>query len=101
MENRRVFSQETCADRGVFVWQRGGAGVFENRRSGGRGVPRRRRQQLPGGVEPMAAGRTEEAIVTNFGEAFGKDVLKKAVNKLGGGKRDVADLLSLVVTVSK
>lgn len=47
------------------------------------------------------AGRTEEAIVTNFGDAFGKDVLKKAVNELRRGKLDVADLLSLIVAITE
>ena len=47
------------------------------------------------------AGRTEDAVVTNFGSAFGQDVLKKPVNELGGRKCDVASLLSLVVAVAE
>jgi hypothetical protein len=47
------------------------------------------------------AGRTKDAVIADFGNAFGRDVLEKAVDKLGGRKRDVADLLSVVVTVAE
>src|SRR5438876_5514239 len=58
-------------------------------------------QQLPSVVEPGTTGGTEDAVIANFGEAFGQNVLKEAVNELGGGQRDMADLLSLVVAVAK
>lgn len=48
-----------------------------------------------------AAGRTEDAVVTDFGSAFGQDVLKKSVNEVRGGKHDVANALSLVVAVAE
>ena len=91
------------AKRATHGWRRCGdsGGVFGNRRSDGRSVGRRWSQQLPRAVEPGATGGTEDAVITNFGEAFGQDVLKEAVNELGGGKRDMTDLLSLVVTVAK
>ena len=47
------------------------------------------------------AGRTEDAVVTDFGSAFGQDVLKKPVNEVRGGKHDVADALSFVVAVAE
>src|SRR5437867_4490927 len=90
------------AKRATHGWRyRDSSGVFGNRRSDGRSVGRRWSQQLPGAVEPGAGGGTEDAVVTNLGEAFGQDVLKEAVNELGGGKRDVTDLLSLVVAIAK
>jgi hypothetical protein len=57
--------------------------------------------QLSGAVELRAACGTEETVVTDFRGAFGQNVLKKPVNEFGSGKLDVADLLSLVVTVAE
>ena len=48
-----------------------------------------------------AAGRTEEAVVSDFRGALGQNVLKKPVNELGCGKLDVTDLLSLVVAITE
>jgi hypothetical protein len=45
------------------------------------------------------ASGTQKAVVADFGGALGQDVLKKSVDKLGGGKPDVADLPGFVVTV--
>jgi hypothetical protein len=47
------------------------------------------------------ASGTEQAIVSDLGHALGQNVLEKSVDKLGGGKPDVADLLGLVVTVAE
>ena len=48
-----------------------------------------------------AAGRTEDAVVADLRSALGQNVLKKAVNELGCGKLDVANLLSLVVAITE
>src|SRR5205085_11294674 len=56
-------------------------------------------EQLPCPVELRLTGRTEDAVVTDSGHAFGRDVLKKTVNELGGGERHTTDLLSFVVAV--
>ena len=77
------------------------AGLFDSRRSRGCGLGRRWRQQLSGERESRAAGRTKEAVVANFRGALGQNVLKKPVNELGCGKLDVANLLSLVVTITE
>ena len=73
---------------------RRGAGLFSSRHSRGRGLGRRWRQRLPGEFEPRATSRTKEAVVADFRGALGQNVLKKAVNELGCGKLDVANLLS-------
>lgn len=52
-------------------------------------------------LELSRAGGTEKAVVADLGGALGQDVLKKSVDKLGGGKPDVSDLLGLVVTVAE
>jgi len=81
--------------------RRWGVGIDGNRIGSGRRLLRRWSQQLTDVVETGAAGRTEEAIVTDLRKTFGRDVLKEAVNELGGGKRDMASLLSVVVGVAK
>ena len=36
--------------------------------------------------EPLALGGTEQAVVTDFDEAVGEDVLEEATNELVGGE---------------
>ncbi len=69
-------------------------------RSGG-GLQGRWSAQRPCALKLSRAGGTQQAVVADFGGPFGQDVLKKAVDKLGGGKVDAADLLGFVVTVSE
>lgn len=52
-------------------------------------------------LELSRARGTEEAIVADLGRALGQNVLEKSVDKLGGGKPNVADFLGLVVTVAE
>lgn len=59
----------------------------------------RRGEQRPYALKLSRASGTQKAVVADFRGALGQDVLKKAVDKLGGGKLDVADLLGFVVTV--
>lgn len=54
-----------------------------------------------GALELSRASGTEEAVVADLGRALGQDVLEESVDKLGGGKPNVADLLGLVVTVAE
>jgi hypothetical protein len=70
-----------------------GEGRNRNGRSGS--------EQLASPLKAGAAGRAKDAVVADFGNAFGQDVLKKAVDKLGCRKRDVADLLSFVIAVAE
>lgn len=78
-----------------------GVGLFWGRDDLASGERPEEEAQLCGAVELRAACGTEETVVTDFRDAFGQNVLKKPVKEFGSGKRDVADLLSLVVTVAE
>ena len=58
-------------------------------------------QQLAGAIELRAAGRTEDAVVSDFRGALGQNVLKKSVNEVGCRKLDVTNLLSFVVAITE
>ena len=42
-------------------------------------------ERLPDLVKQMSVGGGQQAVVTDFDEAFGQDVLKEAADKLFGG----------------
>jgi len=42
-------------------------------------------ERLPDLVKQMSVGDSQQAVVTDFDEAFGQDVLKEAADKLFGG----------------
>lgn len=61
----------------------------------------KRLEQRAGGGAAFSAGGAGQAIMTDFGETFGQDMLDKALEKLGGGQLDVLDLLGSIVAVAK
>lgn len=67
----------------------------------GVGQRTRRLEQGAGGGTAFGAGGAGQAVMTDFGEAFGQDVLNKAFDKFGDAKLDVLDLLGLVVAIAK
>src|SRR5437773_7528413 len=59
------------------------------------------RQQLSGAFEMGFRRRAEDAVVANLGGAAGQDVLKKPMDELDARKRDGANLLGAIVTITK
>ena len=49
--------------------------------------------------ELLPAGGAPDSVVSDFNAATRQDVLEEPPNEFNGGKRDVADLLALVVAV--
>jgi hypothetical protein len=52
-------------------------------------------------VELRFTGRAEDAVVADLRGAPRQDVLKKAMDELDAGKRDVTNLLSAIVAIAK
>ena len=69
--------------------------------SGRRDVIRIGDQQLSGTLELRFTGRAEDAVVADLRGAPRQDVLKKAMDELDAGKRDVTNLLSSIVAIAK
>ena len=59
------------------------------------------RQQVSGTFELRFAGRAEDAVVADLGRALRQDVLKKSIDELDAGKRDVLHVLSPIVAITK
>jgi len=51
-------------------------------------------EQLPDAVKQMPVRGSEQAVVTDFDEAFGQDVLQEAADKLLGGNGRESGLIS-------
>jgi hypothetical protein len=58
-------------------------------------------EQLPGLIEQMLVGGSEQAVVTDFDEAFGQNVLKEAADELFGRDGRVSGLIRGGVLVGK
>ena len=58
-------------------------------------------EQLPGLIKQMSVRGSEQAVVTDFDEAFGQDVLKEAADKFLGGNGRESGLISGRILVGK
>jgi hypothetical protein len=58
-------------------------------------------EQLPGLIEQMPVRGSEQAVVTDFDEAFGQNVLKEAADELFGRDGRVSGLIRGRILVGK